>query len=115
MRPETTEHTPTTSTTSSATVTADRGDADGSTPLHQDERTEVRGRWDDIEARFVDDPAGATASADELLDETIDRLTTRWQDHRAQLRDGWDGEDASTEELRTTLKRYRGAIEGLLS
>lgn len=121
MRPENenTEHTPqpATSTTSAATATADRsgdGEVGGFHPLKDDERTDARRRWDDIESRFVDDPAGATKAADDLLGDVMDRITRRFEDHRRELRDGWDGDDATTEQLRTTLKRYRDSLERLL-
>lgn len=111
------EHTPAppTSTTRSVTATADRSDGNGFEPFTDDERSDTRRRWTDIETRFVDDPAGAASAADELLEETTDRVTRRWQDHRAELRDGWDADDASTEQLRMTLKRYRASLERLLS
>lgn len=119
MRHETTENptTPTTatSTTRSATATADRPDGPGFDPFPEDERRDARRRWEDIESRFVDDPAGATEAADELLADTTDGIASRWRDHRSELRDGWDRDDASTEQLRTTLKRYRSALEHLLS
>lgn len=123
MRPDdNTEHRPTPATSTTTTVSGsedrhgtDRHDAGGLPPIPDDERDDARRRWDDIEARFVDDPAGATASADDLLTETVDRLRSRWDDHRAGLREAWDRDDASTEELRTTLKRYRAALEDLLA
>ncbi|MBW3657512.1 MAG: hypothetical protein KY457_02665 [Actinobacteria bacterium] len=131
MRPEDTQTPPTepqpaTSTTRSTTATADRDgftaddgvgafQGDSSSVLADDERSETERRWEDIEARFVDDPAGATKDADDLLGETMDRIAQRWHDRRSQLREGWDDEDASTEQLRTTLKRYRSALQGLLS
>ena len=123
MRPEDTHTPPTepqpaTSTTRSTTATAGR---DGFTADHgfgafqDDERSEAERRWEEIEARFVDDPAGATKDADDLLGDTMDRITQRWQDHRSELRDHWEDDDASTEQLRTTLKRYRSALQSLLS
>lgn len=122
MRPDDTETPPTTpqpatSTTRSATATAPRDGAtadDGFTAFRDDERGDARRRWEEIESRFVDDPAGATKDADDLLGDTMDRVTDRWHEHRSALRERWD-DDASTEELRTALKRYRSAFEGLLS
>ena len=106
---------PATATTRSATATADRTDERGFTPFTDDERRDARSRWEEIEARFVDDPAGATEAADEFLAETMDRLMSRWQEHRTGLRDAWTDDDATTEHLRTTLKRYRASFESLLS
>lgn len=117
MRPENTEHrpTPATSTTTSVSGGDDGPEAGGFPPIPDEERAEARRRWDDVEIRFVDDPAGATESADDLLAETMDRLRRREDEHRDGLREAWDRDDASTEELRTTLKRYRATLEGLLS
>lgn len=123
MRPEDTQTPPTepqpaTSTTRSTTATADRDGFtahDGFTAFRDDERDDARRRWEEIESRFVDDPAGATKEADDLLGDTMDRITQRWHEHRSALRERWDDDDASTEELRTALKRYRDALDGLLS
>lgn len=89
--------------------------ADDLVVLTDDDRTDLRRRWEDIEARFVDDPAGATEAADDLFGETMDRITQRWQDHRSELRERWTEDDASTEQLRTTLKHYRASLEQLLT
>lgn len=106
----------TTTTDRGPTATTDRpAPTEGFVPFRDEERREIQDRWTEIEARFVDDPAGATRSADDLVSETMDRLTRRWQEHRAGLR-AWDrdGDGPSTEELRTTLKRYRGTLEQLI-
>lgn len=96
------------------TTAADAGTGRGM--FHPQERDELRERWDAIQGRFVDDPQGSAAAADDLLDDTIDRLTTRWQDRHRDLRRGWDSEDGvETEQLRTTLQRYRDAFESLLA
>lgn len=120
MRHETTETPPTTpepatATTRSTTATADRSTERGFTPFSDDERGDARRRWEDIEARFVDDPAGATEAADEFLADTMERMVSRWDDHRSGLRDAWTDDGATTEHLRTTLKRYRAALDSLLS
>lgn len=117
MRPENTEHrpTPATSVTTSVPGGGDQHEAGGLPPTPEEERADARRQWDDIETGFVDDPAGATERADDLLAETMDRLRRREDEHRDGLRATWDRDDASTEELRTTLKRYRATLESLLS
>lgn len=83
--------------------------------LRSGDRSQYRERWDHLQTRFVDDPRGSTEEADRLLDEVFEDVSTRWRDHRTSLKSRWDGSDASTEELRTALRRYRDAFERLLS
>ncbi len=76
----------------------------------------LRSRWDDIQAAFVDDPAGCVQMADGLVEEVIEQLTARFADARAQLETQWArGETASTEDLRVALTRYREFFQRLLA
>lgn len=84
--------------------------------LGQDERSDLRERWDALQGRFVDDPSGSTHLADELLRDTRDRIARRWEQRHRELTDRWeDRDDLTTEDLRTTLRGYRDAFEQLLS
>lgn len=84
--------------------------------LHDDERGDLRERWDALQGRFVDDPSEATRLADDLLRDTRDRVQKRWQERHRELTDRWkDRDDLDTEDLRTTLRRYRDDFERLLS
>ena len=84
--------------------------------LGEDERSDLRERWDALQGRFVDDPAGSTHLADELLRDTRDRIERRWEERHRELTDRWeDRDDLTTEDLRTTLRRYRDAFEQLIS
>lgn len=78
------------------------------------DRDDYRDRWDHLQAQFVDDPRGTTQAADDLLRETFDDVTTRWRERHDRIRGDRDGSDVSTEELRTTLRRYRDEFERLL-
>jgi hypothetical protein len=73
--------------------------------------SDLRARWDTVEAGFVDDPQGAVAEASTLVKEAADRLVASFEEQRARLERQWasegDGEAISTEELRVTLQRYR--------
>lgn len=83
--------------------------------LRGDERSELRERWDALQGRFVDDPAEATRLADDLVRDTRDRVVRRWEQRQDELSGAWEGrEDPSTEDLRTTLRRYRDMFEQLL-
>ena len=76
---------------------------------------ELRGRWDAIQVGFVDDPRASVRSADELVGDVMDRLRTSFDEQRARLHQlADDDSEASTEELRLAVKRYRSFFERLL-
>jgi hypothetical protein len=76
----------------------------------------LRSRWDDIQAAFVDDPSGCVQKADGLVEEVIEQLTSRFADARSRLEGQWArGEQASTEDLRLALQRYREFFRRLLA
>lgn len=77
---------------------------------------ELRSRWDRIQAGFVDEPKTAVQQADELVAQAIKRLAESFAEARNGLERQWDsGEEASTEDLRQALKKYRSFFERLLS
>ena len=76
----------------------------------------LRARWDDVQASFVDDPRECVQKADGLVADVVDKLVTGFADARSRLEEQWArGEDASTEDLRVALKRYREFFQRLLS
>lgn len=82
----------------------------------EDESSELQLRWNDIEAAFVDDPAGSVQKADMLVEEAIEQLMSRVDDARSRLEAQWARDDAaSTEDLRLALTRYREFFQRLLS
>lgn len=95
-----------------------RGDAaDDGTPLFSSEDSErLRGTWSDIQAGFVDEPKGSVERADALVAEVLKRVATTFSNSRASLEEQWArGEDASTEDLRLILRRYRSFFDRLLA
>jgi hypothetical protein len=77
---------------------------------------ELRKRWTDIQAGFVDEPRRAVEQADGLVAEAIKRLAETFANERNQLEGQWDrGGDVSTEDLRQALQRYRSFFSRLLS
>lgn len=77
---------------------------------------ELRTRWTDIQAGFVDEPRRAVEQADSLVAEAIKRLAETFANERNQLEGQWDrGSDVSTEDLRQALQRYRSFFSRLLS
>ncbi len=76
----------------------------------------LRSRWDDVQAGFVDDPRQCVEKADHLVSDVVDRLTAGFAQARSRLEEQWArGEEASTEDLRQALKRYREFFHRLLS
>jgi len=76
----------------------------------------LRSRWDEVQSGFVDDPRDSVQKADGLVSDVVDQLTTGFSKARTQLEERWArGEDASTEDLRLALKRYREFFERLLA
>jgi len=84
--------------------------------LGPNESEEFRGRWESVQADFVDDPRHAVEDADHLVTEAIERLSRVFTDERTQLEHHWNrGDDVSTEDLRLALQRYRAFFERLLA
>lgn len=75
-----------------------------------------RSQWNDAQGMFVDDPRSAVKKADELVANTVQRISQQFADERARLEQQWDrGEDVSTEDLRQALRRYRDFFDRLLN
>jgi hypothetical protein len=73
-------------------------------------------RWNDVQAAFVDDPKECVQKADALVAEVVEQLTVGFSEARARLETQWArGEQASTEDLRLSLQRYREFFQRLLS
>lgn len=80
------------------------------------ELSNLRARWTDVQAAFVDDPRDCVQKADGLVADVVDKLTAGFADARAGLEEQWSrGEQASTEDLRIALRRYRDFFERLLA
>lgn len=87
------------------------------TPLLSSEMTGAyQARWDAIQTAFVDEPRRVVEQADGLVAEMMQRLAETFARERANLERHWDqGGDASTEDLRLALQRYRSFFQRLLS
>jgi hypothetical protein len=80
------------------------------------ELDELRQRWDGVQAGFVDDPKHCVEQADGLVSDVVDQLSSGFADARSRLEQQWSrGEQASTEDLRVALKRYREFFDRLLA
>jgi len=87
------------------------------TPLLPGEFSEdMRGRWENIQTGFVDDPRVAVQQADELVAMAMKKLAESFADERGKLEQQWSkGNDVSTEDLRQALRRYRAFFHRLLA
>jgi hypothetical protein len=95
------------------TVRAD--DYEGMRLLPDEIVDELRPRWADIQASFVDEPRRAVEKADALVADAIRRLAEAFADARADLERDWDrGGNVSTEDLRLAFRRYRTFFDRLL-
>lgn len=76
-----------------------------------------RERWRDVQSGFVDDPRQAVAHADELVAQVMKSLAESFARQRSHIEDevGQGNAQASTENLRVALTRYRSFFERLLS
>jgi hypothetical protein len=97
-----------------ATTGDDTSEVDSLLP--QADETDLRGRWEEIQTRFVDDPRRAVEDADALVAGVMKSLAEGFAQAREQLEGQWSrGEDVSTEDLRVALQRYRSFFQRLLS
>ena len=95
-------------------VTEDR---DSQMPLFAaDQLSELRNRWADVQAAFVDEPRGAVEKADALVSEAVTKLAEGFARTRDELDKQWKrGDSVSTEDLRQALRHYRSFFDRLLN
>ena len=86
------------------------------TPLFAEkDADDLRRRWSDIQAAFVDEPRKAVENADSLVADVMKRLAEGFAHERNDLERQWDrGDKITTEDLRVTLQRYRSFFVRLL-
>lgn len=98
----------------------DRTDADRAHttagPLLDQDSDDVRRRWQEVQAGFVDDPRDAVQRADSLLDEVTSSLRNALEARTTELQGRWKNTERNdTEDLRTALRDYRTTLEQLLN
>ena len=77
---------------------------------------DFRARWERIQVNFVDEPRRAVQQADSLVADTMKRLIDNFSGERKKMEAVWvRGDDASTEDLRVSLQRYRSFFNRLLT
>jgi len=83
--------------------------------LVPEESRTFRSRWENIQIRFLDEPRQSVQRADELVADTIKRLTEMFARERDRLEHEWArGDPVSTEELRVALRCYCAFFDRLL-
>lgn len=93
-----------------------RDDASDGSLFEQQDAQQFQQRWNQLQAGFVDDPRSAVEGADDLVAEVMKRITATFEAQRMLLERQWgQGEQASTEDLRVALQRYRSFFQRLLS
>jgi molecular chaperone GrpE (heat shock protein) len=92
-------------------------DAGSATPLFpESEISDLRARWNNIQAEFVDEPRRSVEQADQLVATAMQKLADGFANERASLEKQWDsGDSVSTEDLRLALQRYRTFFGRLLN
>lgn len=76
----------------------------------------LRRGWDSVQASFVDDPKRCVEQADGLVSDVVEQLSNGFAEARSRLEQQWSrGQEASTEDLRVALKRYREFFDRLLA
>ncbi len=86
----------------------------GSEAIHN-----FRSRWNEIQAKFVDEPGASVRQADALVAEVMNQVTQMLADQRRTLEGQWNlgntsPREASTEDLRQILQSYRAFFNRLL-
>ncbi|MET0900552.1 MAG: hypothetical protein ABWY45_21780 [Mycobacterium sp.] len=104
---------PTAASTTTATSQESRS---GEALFAEQDLSELRAQWNDVQAGFVDDPRECVQKADGLVSSTVEQLTASFSQTRSRLEEQWSrGEEASTEDLRIALKQYRDFFDRLLA
>ncbi len=101
---------------SAGTATAPAVDVQAAAPFAADGVEDFRPKWYAIQVSLVDEPRQAVEQVENLVTETMERLTEMFAVGRERLEGQWDhGDKVSTENLRLALRRYRSFFGHLLS
>lgn len=77
---------------------------------------DLQARWQSLQVEFVDEPRGTVEKADALVAEVMKQLAESFARERRDLEAAWSGgREASTEDLRQAIRRYRSFFNRLLS
>jgi hypothetical protein len=79
-----------------------------------EETQNFRNRWNEVQAKFVDEPGSSVREADTLVAEVMEKITKMFAGQRQTLESQWSKGDTSTEDLRQVLQHYRAFFNRLL-
>ena len=104
----------------SSSASAARRSGDGNpvpAPLFDQTKIgDLRTRWSNVQADFVDEPRRAVEDADKLVATVMEQLAQGFANERSSLERQWgSGDQVSTEDLRVALQRYRSFFDRLLN
>jgi hypothetical protein len=103
-------------TTPGTTSSANYAAAETASLFSDSDVGDLRTRWSDVQAGFVDEPRRSVEQADQLVATVMQRLAEGFANERASLEKQWDsGDNVSTEDLRVALQRYRAFFGRLLN
>ena len=94
---------------------ADTAAEQQATLIPADRAESYNSRWNELKGEFVDEPRGAVRGANELVGEVLDELEELFRRQRADLEEGLESDQTTTEDLRQALGRYRSFFDRLLS
>ena len=84
--------------------------------LNHEESLHFRTRWNDIQARFVDEPRPAVEQADALVSDVVAQISQMFAAEHNTLESRWNqGNEVSTEDLRQALQHYRAFFNRLVA
>lgn len=110
-----TSATPATSAADAGRGSTEGVDRDPERLVPADRAAEYGRRWNEVKGSFVDEPRRAVGAADVLVGELLDDLERLFREQRSRLEQGLDTDQASTEDLRVALRRYRSFFDRLLT
>ncbi|MCW0215040.1 MAG: hypothetical protein OJJ54_16905 [Pseudonocardia sp.] len=82
--------------------------------IPQDRSADYLRRWESLKAGFVDEPRAAVRDANQLVGQVLDELEELFRAQRGELERDLGNDEASTEDLRLALGRYRSFFDRLL-
>ena len=118
VAPDDLEQRPMPETRAAETRAPARSEDDSLEPLFSpDAARDFRASWDAVQIGFVDDPKQAVRQADQLVRQVLDDLGQTFSSERNAVDGGTDtaSNQASMENLRLALRRYRSFFQRLLS
>jgi hypothetical protein len=83
--------------------------------LSHEESLHFRTRWNEIQAKFVDEPRAAVQQADTLVSDVVAQIAQTFANEHSSLENQWNqGNEVSTEDLRQALQHYRSFFNRLV-